>query len=50
LENGGYIVNYFVVDDGNDENDDGDDDDDDDNNDGVKAKMIPVITGLTGTI
>ena len=49
LKNGGYIVNYFVVDDGNDDDDD-DDDDYDDNDDGVKAKMIPVITGLTGTI
>jgi RNase P/RNase MRP subunit POP5 len=34
LGNGSYIVSYFVV-------------DDDDN---VKAKVIPVIIGVTGTI
>ena len=45
MENGGYIVNYFVVvvvvvvv------------DDDDDDDDGVKAVMIPVITGVSGTM
>jgi hypothetical protein len=40
LWNGSYIVSYFVV----------DDNEDDDNDDSVKANMIPVITGVTGTI